>query len=54
MGCSKGKRVGEMSQGFADAVRGGDRDEEVGATVVGGGRREVKTTSAVFHSRIAV
>ncbi len=33
-----------MGEGLADAVRGGERDEDVVAAVVGSGRREVKTT----------
>ena len=48
------KRVGEMVQGFADAIGGRERDEYVGTTVVGGGRREVESASAVFRPRLAV
>ena len=48
------ERVGEMVKGFADAIRGGEREKDVGATVVGGGRREVKPASAVFRPRLAV
>ena len=31
-------RVGEMFEGFADAIRGREREEDVGTAVVGGGR----------------
>ena len=48
------ERVGEMVEGFADAIRGGEREEDVGTTVVGGGRREVETASAVLRPRLAV
>ena len=43
-----------MVEGFADAIRGGEREEDVGTTVVGGGRREVEAASAVFRPRLAV
>ncbi len=36
------------------SVRGREREEYVGATVVGSGRREVKTTSTVLRPRLAV
>ena len=48
------ERVGEMFKGFADAIRGREREEDVGATVVGGGGREVEAASAVFRPRLAV
>ena len=48
------ERVGEMVEGFADAIRGGEREEDVGTTVVGGGRREVEAASAVLRPRLAV
>ena len=48
------ERVGEMFEGFADAIRDREREEDVGAAVVGGGRREVKAASAVFRPRRAV
>ena len=54
-GILKGEeRVGEMVKGFTDAVRRRERDEDVGTTVVGGGRREVEAASAVFRPRLAV
>ena len=43
-----------MVEGFADAIRGREREEDVGTTVVGGGRREVKTASSVFRPRLPV
>ena len=48
------ERVGEMVKGFADAIGGGEREEDVGATVVGGGGREVEAASAVFRPRLAM
>ena len=45
---------GEMFEGFADAIRGREREEDVGTAVVGGGRREVEATSTVFRPRLAV
>ena len=48
------ERVGEMGEGFTDAVRRGEREEDIEATVVGGGRRAVETASAVFRPRLAV
>ena len=48
------ERVGEMVEGFTDAVRRRERDEDVGTTVVGGGRREVEAASAVLRPRLAV
>ncbi len=39
---------------MADAVGGGERDEDVGAAVVGSGRREVKATRTVLRPRLAV
>jgi hypothetical protein len=48
------ERVGEMCEGFTDAIRGREREEDVGTTVVGGGRREVEAASAVFRPRLAV
>ena len=48
------ERVGEMVKGFADAIGGGEREEDVGTTVVGGGRREVEAASAVLRPRLAV
>ena len=48
------EKVGEMFKGFADAIRGREREEDVGATVVGGGGREVEAASAVFRPRLAV
>ena len=48
------ERVGEMFEGFADAIRGRERNEDVGATVVRGGRREIEAASAVFRPRLAV
>ena len=48
------ERVGEMVEGFADAIRGGEREEDVGTTVVRSGRREVKTKSTVFRPRLTV
>ena len=48
------ERVGEMFEGFADAIRGREREEDVGTTVVGGGGREVEAASAVFRPRLAV
>ena len=54
-GILKGEeRVGEMCEGFADAIRGREREEDVGTAVVGGGRREVETASTVFRPRLAV
>ncbi len=34
------ERVGELVEGFADAIRGGETEEDVGTTVVGGGWQE--------------
>ena len=48
------ERVEEMVKGFADAIGGGEREEDVGATVVGGGGREVEAASAVFRPRLAM
>ena len=48
------ERVGEMFEGFADAIRGREREEDVGTAVVGGGRREVEAASTVFRPRLAV
>ena len=48
------ERVGEMFKGFADAIRGREREEDVGTAVVGGGRREVEAASTVFRPRLAV
>ena len=48
------ERVGEMGKGFADTVRCRERNEDVGATVVRGGRREIEAASAVFRPRLAV
>ncbi len=39
---------------MADAIRGGERDEDVVAAVVGSGRREVKATRTVLRPRLAV
>ena len=48
------ERVGEMFEGFADAIRDREREEDVGTAVVGGGRREVEAASTVFRPRLAV
>jgi hypothetical protein len=39
---------------LTDAIRGGERKKDVEATVVGGGRREVKTAGPVFRPRLPV
>ncbi len=39
---------------MTDAIRGGERKKDVEATVVGGGRREVKAAGPVFRPRLPV
>ena len=48
------ERVGEMVEGFADAIRGGEREEDVRAAVVGSCGREIETTSTVLRPRLTV
>ena len=43
-----------MGKGLADAIRGGEREEDVGAAVVGSCGREIETTSTVLRPRLTV
>ena len=51
-----GSADGPLCRKGAVILRGGvlEREEDVGTTVVGGGRREVKAASAVLRPRLAV
>ncbi len=48
------KRVREMVQGLGDAVRRGERDEDVEATIVLRGGREVEGVGSVSSPRFPV